>query len=51
MSQRWQPESAQALTEPSLFVLDGNVLAGRSLVLSPNEVGDLLVLGLLHSGL
>lgn len=42
---------AQPLTKPGLLVLDGDIRASGGLVLAANEVGDLLVLGLLHSGL
>lgn len=43
--------TAQPLTEPCLLVLDGDVRASSVLVLASNEVGDLLVFGLLQSGL
>lgn len=42
---------AQSLTEPGLLILDGDVRAGLALVLTTNEIGDLLVLGLLDSRL
>lgn len=40
-----------SLTKSRLLVLDRDILAGGSLVLASNEVGDLLILGLLNSGL
>jgi hypothetical protein len=43
--------STYTLTEPRLFIFDGHVAAGGALVLFANEVGDLLVLGLLDGGL
>jgi energy-converting hydrogenase Eha subunit C len=42
---------AHFLTETSLLVLDGNVTTSCALVLAAEEVADLLVLGLLDSGL
>lgn len=42
---------AQSLTKPGLLILDGDVRAGGRLVLSSDEIRDLLVLRLLHSGL
>ncbi len=43
--------SISASTEASLLILDGNVTAGRTLVLATDSVRDLLILGLLHGGL
>lgn len=39
------------LTKPGLLVLDGDIFASGALVLASNEVGDLLILSLLYSGL
>ena len=38
-------------TEPRLLILDGHVPARRALVLAPNEIRDLLILGLLDRAL
>jgi hypothetical protein len=40
-----------SLAEPDLFVLDGDIRASCVLVLTADEVRDLLVLGLLDSRL
>lgn len=39
------------LTKSGLLVLDGNITAGSTLVLTADEVRDLLILGLLDGGL
>jgi len=43
------PSGTEYLTESGLFIFDGKVLSGVALVLAANEVGDLLILGLLNS--
>lgn len=45
------PASNPSLAEASLLILDRNITARRTLILSTNEVGDLLVLGLLDGRL
>jgi hypothetical protein len=51
MSSRYRGCIVHTLTEPGLLVLDRDVTSCSTLVLAANEVGDLLVLGLLNSGL
>jgi hypothetical protein len=42
---------SSSVAEPDLFVFDGDVRASCALVLTADEVRDLLVLGLLESRL